>query len=38
MANNLDARLIKTISLRELILYWISFKHFVDTNEHLIEH
>ena len=38
MANNLDAQLEKTTSLREFILYLISFKLFVDTNEHVIEH
>ena len=38
MVINLDARLEKTNSLQELILYLISFNNFVDTNEHVIEY
>ena len=39
MANKLDARLEKTNSLRELILYFISFNYFVDTaKERVIGH
>ena len=38
MVNISDARLEKTNSLPELILYLSSFKHFVDTNESVIEH
>ena len=37
MANKLVAQLEKTNSLREVILYLISFKHFVDTNQDVIE-
>ena len=38
MVNNLDARLEKTNSQRELVLYLISFKHFVGTNDHVNAH
>ena len=38
IVHNLDALLEKTNSLWEVIFYLISFKHFVDTNEHVIEH
>ena len=38
MVNNLDGRLEKTNYPQELILCLISYKHFVDTNEHVIEH
>ena len=47
MTNDLDYRLERTVSLGSVILYLISFKHFVDTNKehendsdkkHVIEH